>query len=189
MAAMHEYYDIIFNNIIFAPYDMTAVLVSSSTPLIHLCRLGKIPYLKKSHSSVVIPPSVKLETIDAGKREGFEDAVMLEGLLKEGWLSIGKLSPKSRKIISELTGFVGKGEGEAVALAYERKTRLLIDDEKGRRAAEAYGVTTITTLGMMLELKINGTLSRDEYRRNVRNYAKQGWVTADVLERFLENGD
>ena len=88
-----------------------------------------------------------------------------------------------------MTGFIGRGEGEAVALAYERKMRLLIDDDKGRRAAETYGVATITTLGMLLELRVKGALPRGEYRRNVKNYARQGWVTADVLERFLESGN
>ena len=77
--------------LIFLLKNLSLVLVSNSSPLIHLSRLGKIPYLRRSYASIVIPPSVKLETIDAGKREGFEDAIMLEGLLKEGWLSIGKL--------------------------------------------------------------------------------------------------
>lgn len=162
--------------------------VSNSSPLIHLTRLGKIAFAKAVFRSLTIPPAVRVETIEKGKAEGYSDATFLERLEKEGFLQIGQLSSKSRKLANALSDTVGEGEAEAIALALQKKDRLLIDDLKGRRLAEQYKVESTTTLGVIFELFIEGALDREDYLRNVRNYGSQGWISGEIIQEFIERG-
>jgi len=163
--------------------------VSNSSPLIHLSRLGKLGYAREAFQSVLIPPRVRVETIERGKADGYSDALALERLESEGWLKTTELSPSSRRLAAALSDAVGTGEAEAIALAVEKDERLFIDDLKGRRTAEFYKLETTTTLGLMLELLANGAISRPDYRKNVRNYGSQGWVSGEIIQEFVEKGD
>jgi len=163
--------------------------VSNSSPLIHMSRLGKLGYARELFHSIMIPPAVRSETIDAGRRDGYGDAILLEKLSEDGWLRTTELSAASKNLAAELSGAVGTGEAEAIALAVERGERLFIDDLKGRRTAEFYKVETTTTLGLILELLTHGVLTKTDYRKNVKNYGSQGWISSDILQEFLERGE
>ncbi len=163
--------------------------VSNSSPLIHLSRLGKLGYLKEAFSSITVPPAVRSETIEKGKFDGYSDAIILERLETEGWLKTVELSAKSAKLAGELSDAVGRGESEAIALAVERGERLFVDDQKGRRAAALFRVETTTTLGLLFELLVGGILAKDDYRKNVKNYGSQGWISGDVVQEFIQRGE
>ena len=136
----------------------------------------------------MIPPAVRLETIEAGRSEGYSDALNLEGLEREGWLKTIPLSNSSVDLAAGLSEAVGRGEAEAIALAVEKKERLFMDDLKGRRTAELYKVETTTTLGVMFELLVSKALSRNDYTRNVKEYGAHAWISGEALNEFLERG-
>lgn len=156
--------------------------------MIHLARLGKLAYAREVFSSVTIPPAVRSETIARGKSDGYGDVLSLEILESEGWLKTSELSPKSKRLAMELSDVVGMGEAEAIALALEKKERLFMDDLKGRRTAELYRLETTTTLGLILELFVNRALTRLDYRKNVKAYGSQGWISGDIIQEFIERG-
>lgn len=162
--------------------------VSNTSPLIHLARLGKLGFAKQVFSSIVIPPAVRAEAIDAGKNEGYSDVVALERLESEGWLKTSRLSRKSAELALNLSDAVGVGEAEAIALAVEQKDRLFMDDLKGRRTAELYRIETTTTLGLLLELLAAKALTKLEYERNVKSYGSDGWITSGIIQEFIERG-
>jgi uncharacterized protein len=162
--------------------------VSNSSPLIHLSRLGELGYVRSTFSSLMIPPAVRKETIEAGRSEGYSDALNLERLEKDGWLKTIQLSNSSDNLAEELSQAVGRGEAEAIALAAEKKERLFMDDLKGRRTAELYKVETTTTLGIMFELLVSKALPKNDYTRNVKEYGSQGWISGEILYEFLERG-
>ena len=164
--------------------------VSNSSPLIHLARLGKLQYLREAFPSVTVPGGVRRETIEKGKTGGYSDALVLEKLERDGWLKVDKLTqPSSEKVVRELTEVIGNGEAEAIALAAERQDRLWMDDQKGRQVASLYGIETTTTLGLLFELLVDGILPKTDYRKNVKNYASQGWIAPDVVQEFLDEGE
>jgi len=136
----------------------------------------------------MIPPAVRLETIERGKSDGFDEALALERLESEGWLKTLELLPKSKKFAMELSDVVGTGEAEAIALALEKKDRLFMDDLKGRRTAELYRLETTTTLGLILELLVKRALRRLDYQKNVKIYGSQGWISGDIIQEFIERG-
>lgn len=163
--------------------------VSNSSPLIHLSRLGKLGYARQVFSSIMIPPSVRLEAIERGRSEGYTDALALEKLEHDGWLKTTQLTPRSSRLAEELSEAVGDGEAEAIALAIERNERLFMDDLKGRRTAESYRIETTTTLGIIFELLVSRALPRADYVRNVKNYGARGWISGDILEEFIQRGE
>ena len=162
--------------------------VSNSSPLIHMARLGKLRFARAAFASLHIPPAVRSETVEAGFREGYSDVVQLQELEKAGWLVTTRLSPGSRKFADELAVALGAGEAEAIALARQRRERLFIDDQKGRRAAEFYGVETSTTLSLMIEMLAQKSLGLADYEKNVKEYGSRGWVSSDVIQLYLEKG-
>ncbi len=162
--------------------------VCDSSPLIHLSRLGKLGSARSTFPSMMMPPAVRKETIEAGKSEGYSDALNLEVLEREGWLKTVPLSNSSCSIAEELSEAVGRGEAEAIALAVEQRERLFMDDLKGRRTAELYKIETTTTLGVIFELLVTGTLNRNDYARNVKEYGSHGWISGEILNEFLERG-
>lgn len=184
--------DITSSYIVILIFDCAAkhvVPVSNSSPLIHLSRFGKLGYAKEVFSSITIPPAVRSETIERGTRDSYEDALVLERLEREGWLKTSELSPQSNKLADELSESVGRGEAEAIALALEKKERLFVDDLKGRRTAEFYRIETSTTLGIMFELLVRGAVTRIDFRKNLKNYASQGWISGEIIQEFIERGE
>ena len=89
---------------------------------------------------------------------------------------------------AELSGAIGIGEAEAIALALERRERLFMDDLSGRRIAELYQVETTTTLSLLLELLAARALTLPDYLKNVKNYGSQGWISGDIIQTFIERG-
>ena len=54
---------------------------------------------------------------------------------------------------------VGSGESEAIVLALESTADLLIiDDAKGRRIAEAYGIPAVGSIGVLIQAKKRGII-------------------------------
>ncbi len=162
--------------------------VSNSSPLIHLSRLGKLGYMKQAFPSLMIPPAVRLETIEKGRSGGYKDVESLQSLENDGWLRTTKLSHRSMRLSASLSDTVGEGEAQAIALALERNERLFIDDLKGRRAAEFYRIETTTTIGLIFELLVRKVLSRVDYQRNIMNYGAQGWISEKIISEFIQKG-
>ncbi|HMK82869.1 MAG TPA: hypothetical protein VK503_04065, partial [Candidatus Bathyarchaeia archaeon] len=77
------------------------------------------------------------------------------------------------------------GEAEAIALAKQARSRLLIDDDQARRIAAYYDVDTLTTLGVVLEIYLADRITKQEYLSNVRRFSSQAWIGQDVVEEFV----
>lgn len=112
----------------------------------------------------------------------------METLETEGWIRTIKLSAGSTKLARDISSAAGIGDAQAIALALQMKDRLLIDDLKGRRLAEQYKIENMTTLGVIFELFANGTITRADYFKNVKNYAAHGWISGEIIQEFIERG-
>jgi predicted nucleic acid-binding protein len=54
---------------------------------------------------------------------------------------------------------LGAGEAEAIALAAQRKCRVILDDHRARSVATRIGVEMIGTVGILLQAKRAGLVS------------------------------
>lgn len=113
--------------------------VVDSTCLIGLDQINRLDLLPKLFEPVHAPPEVERES----------------GFTPE-WLTIEK--PSNPDLISVLKLMVDDGEAEAIALALERKWRIVLDDLRARALAQQMGLKIIGTVGILIRAKRAGLL-------------------------------
>ena len=122
-------------------------LVSNSSPLIALAKIGMLGVLREK---IVIPKAVFAELTESKKDYADELGA---------WCKERVIEVKNRKAVDYLEMMLGKGEAEAIALAEELKTNIvLIDDLKARKIAKLRGLNVIGTLGILLDAKDKGLI-------------------------------
>ncbi|MPZ24719.1 MAG: DUF3368 domain-containing protein, partial [Dehalococcoidia bacterium] len=119
-------------------------IVSNSSPLITLDRIGRLDILEAVYKRVFIPPAVRQEIgVDLAGRP---------------WIAERSLTrPIDRRIV---VADLGAGESEAISLAIElQATQVILDDEPARKLAQTLGLPLIGTLGVLLAAKRAGILT------------------------------
>jgi uncharacterized protein len=111
--------------------------VVDSTCLIGLERIGRLDLLQSLLDPILVPPAVAKEF---GSRPP--------------WLAVE--APSSVGTIAALNLVVDAGEAEAIALAYERRCRIILDDRKARLVARRLGIPVTGTVGLLLKGKEAG---------------------------------
>ena len=110
------------------------IVVSNSTILIGLAKIGKLDLLRKIFSKVYIPEEVFKEVAERGKKKPGSQVIS-----KAGWIEIKPINEKTQ--VNFLMAFLEKGEAEVLALAKEINTDLiLLDEEKARKSAVIAGL-------------------------------------------------
>ncbi|MSR65960.1 MAG: DUF3368 domain-containing protein [Pedosphaera sp.] len=139
-------------------------VVSDSSPLVYLTRLGRFDLLRQLYEGVFIPMAVWREV-------GIEGAARPEGAnvklaVAAGWL---KVDSAISTALSEDPAFLelGDGEREAIVLAQTKNALLIIDETEGRAVALRLGVRHTGTIGIRVEAKLRGLIThvRPELRR------------------------
>ena len=140
---------------------MKRVVIADAGPLIALAGVGKLDLVPRLFGSVSITPQVALELIAGGP---FPDIGVLQAALSQPWLSnvdIADLLPDDWldqcKTLMNLYQ-IDLGETSAMVLAgyvqAQGDTPLLVmDDFRGRVAAQHAGVSMIGTAGLLLLAK------------------------------------
>lgn len=167
------------------------MIVSDSSPLIHLARANAIDLLKRMFGNVEVPPAVYLEVVERGKQLKFADAFDVEVAMKEGWLRVAKLNKDGMRMAKELGRrlSLGRGEIEAIALADQIKALLLIDERPAKRIAASLGTKSVGSLSIILNAVRMNLLDKGEAREKVRklvegNFYLQPSLLMDILERL-----
>ena len=119
---------------------MKEVVVSDSTCLIGLERVGELNILPALFDPIMIPPEVEREFGS-----------------KFSWLQTETLT--NSLLVAALRLVVDAGEAEAIALASEKSCLLISDDKQARAATKRLGVAVIGTVGVLVRAKQNGVVS------------------------------
>ncbi len=115
-----------------------APVISNSSPLICLERIGHLHLLQQLFGTIIVPPAVVRE-------------VALRTTLPT-WVEVRVLVQSVGPQV--LSASLGAGESEAISLAIETGTRLLIlDDRPARRLAQALQLPVLGTLGTLVAAK------------------------------------
>lgn len=129
--------------------------VADTGPLIALARVERLLLLHQLFGSGLIPPAVHQECRTESGRPG---ANRIGEALSAGWLRIAPVLDDGRS--ADLLRIVDGGEAEAMALCLQQATRfLLIDDEKGRKAARRLEIPVVGVAGVLLVAKSRGLLA------------------------------
>lgn len=121
---------------------MRSVIISDSSCLILLDKIGELNLLNKLFGQVTVTKEIANE---------FRNEL-------PGWFKIEESINKTYQKILEAS--LDKGEASAIAFAIEQEDCLLIiDDLKGRKYAEQLGIKITGTLGLIVDAKLSGYIT------------------------------
>lgn len=120
---------------------MKEPVVTNSTCLIALERIGHLQLLPALFEPIIAPPKVQEEL-----------GISLPWVLLR--------TPTNQTAVKALLLLAGEGEAEAIALATELRHRVILDDRKARRIAQQMGLRVIGTAGVLIKAKRNGIIPR-----------------------------
>lgn len=109
--------------------------------LIGLERIGCLDLLPALIDPVMTPPAVESEF----------------GPLPP-WVEVRK--PEDAGMVAALRLVLDAGESEAIALAYQTRTRIILDDRKAREVARRLGLSITGTVGLILKAKQSGVIPK-----------------------------
>jgi len=121
---------------------MTKIIISDTSCLIALERIGHLDLLQKIFTTIYTTQTVA---------EEFEEHL-------PGWILIKEVS--NTNMVEKLQLILDAGEASAITLALETENSILIiDEKKGRKVARDLNVAIIGTLKVLLIAKNKGVIS------------------------------
>ncbi len=153
------------------------IVVSNSGPIISFARASSLELIKQVLQEIKIPAAVYEE-------------IVLHGGIKPGsaeikyanWIKRGTV--KNMSLVNQLPLSLGRGEREAIVLAEELKTFLLIDDRLARKEAEKRGIICFGSLRILKEAKDKGLIEKVKLKGD--ELKKAGLrINNSLYERFL----
>lgn len=126
------------------------LLVADSGPLIALARLGLLELPRKMFSQVLVTRAVWSEVTGGRARD---EHPALQQAPQKGWLSV----VEDPGVVPSIFASPLLDEGERMALALSLSLApdcdVLIDERRGRVAAQAAGLQVLGTLGLLLRAR------------------------------------
>jgi len=128
-------------------------IVSDSSALINLARIGRLDLLQQLYREVTIPEAVWHEVVFEGAGQVGADIVK-----DATWIKTRAVTNKD--LVRALRQELDAGEAEAIALAQETEAELLLmDDHLGRQTARHLGLRYTGLIGVLIEAKRKGLIS------------------------------
>ena len=125
-------------------------VVSDASPLVSLAQIETLSVLPALYSSVVLPDAVFEEVVVAGQGQPGANAIR-----EAAWVETRAVA--NRDLVRALRQDLDEGEAEAIALAVEMESVLLLMDEKhGRETADHFDLSYVGTIGLLVEAKRSG---------------------------------
>ena len=137
-------------------------------PLIILYQIGLLPLLRNLYERLFIPEAVRDELLKGPSGQ----AILASGLVEVRSVS-------DRGAVEILRAFLDEGEAEAIQLARELQTTIIIDERRGRRIAKSLGLKVRGTLSILLELKRRGLI--DSVKSFIDKMFKKGYYLSEEL--------
>jgi predicted nucleic acid-binding protein len=156
------------------------MIVSNSTVLIYLAKIGKIGLLKKLFKKILIPTEVFNEVVIKGKELQHFDALIVEKAVEEGWIEVKDITAND-----ELESFgIDPGEAQAISLAKTLGVPVLLDQTHARIAARALGLKPRGTIFVLAAAMRKKLLTYEEYLDSLEGLVKAGFRMSE--EVYLE---
>lgn len=162
------------------------IVVSDTTPIISLLKIGQLSLLEKLFHRVMIPKAVYTELTSDVRFQS--EAEQIRGCTFIEQVKVTQV--KSVELLRRATG-LDKGESEAIIYTDENKADLLLMDEaKGRQIAKQMGLKIMGTVGILLAAYEDGLLQKEEIIQCVsilRNSRRH--ISEALYEQLMERLD
>ena len=129
------------------------IVVSDTSPLTNLAAIGQLDLVRQLYSTVIIPPAVAQELLNAGETNPATFAIQTLD-----WIQTQAVT--NLALLQTVQSNLDIGEAEAIVLAVELgAARLLIDERRGRDVAVQLGLRVTGLLGILLTAKQRGLIA------------------------------
>lgn len=161
------------------------IVVSNTSPLTNLAAIGQFNLLQRLYDQVHIAVAVWDELNAGGKCWPGPDEVAAANWIQQH-------AVQNQALVKALRRDLDRGEAESIALAIELGADLvLLDEKEGRHMAQRLGLRVIGVIGVLLEAKAKGHITRirpclDALRQNAGFYLGERLYRI-VLERADES--
>ncbi len=157
------------------------MIISNTSPLIHLAKVGKLELLKLLFKTIKIPLSVYNEIITHPNNT---ETVIVKKAVDDGWLRIKRVLLKDplKKFST-----VAKAELEVIALAIQEREIAIIDDRDAVQIANIFDVEVHGTLFVILKAVKQKLLKKEEAIKIVNQMMEnEFYLSSNVYALFLE---
>ena len=121
------------------------IVVSDSSPLIALARIGRLNLLASLYERIVIPAEVHQEVTVAGR--GLPGSEQVRNAV---WIEVGTRKSPADPSLEQACQGLGAGERGAILLAKDLRADVtLLDEWKARRVALEAGISVVGCLGVL----------------------------------------
>ena len=128
------------------------IIIADSSPLIGLARIGQLGLLPQLARRMVVPRAVWAEVTGART-----DAPGASEVAAQTWIEVLEAD---WQVVAPLLIMVGQGEAEAIALAQETSSVLLLDDLRARKLAGRLGLRRMGTVALLGRAKREGLIPK-----------------------------
>ncbi len=137
-------------------------------------------FLAALDEQVVIPKEVERECCE---EKGAADALFIRRAIREKRIAVQPLKARrvSGKILADFP--LGKGEAEALALAFSQKARLFAtDDKKAIQASKLLKIPFTTAVGILVRMHEKGLLEKKEALLKLEALRRCGRYKKNIIE-------
>ena len=163
------------------------IVVSDTTPLISLLKIGRLDLLEKIFGQVFIPDGVFNELIQ--NKNYTQEANMI---ISSDFIVTKSVSDRKAVEILEKTTLLDRGESEAIILFSELKAELmLMDERRGREVALRLKIPLSGTLGVLLNAFDKDIISNKEIEEYLGEFQRQNrrfsHKLINLVKRYINN--
>lgn len=136
-------------------------VVSNSSPLIYLAKIGKLNLIKNVYEQIWIPEAVFNEAVTKGKILKITDASIIEEAVGK-WILKEKVKPEtdSKYAFLDENNRIGLGEKQALKLCKQLNADIfIVDDKEARRVSRILKIKPVGTCGILIQAHRKGLIS------------------------------
>lgn len=165
----------------------TDTVVTDSTVLIYLSKIGSLSFLNDAFDEVLIPDAVYEEVVTRGIEHGYSDALAVRD---SDFLKRKEVEDTEKVKDLRESANLGVGECEAITLALHEDAYCLTDDHRARKTAESLGVTVGGTVYVLLESLKQEVVDADGYETALNELAETDFrMKASLYNRAMEEAE
>lgn len=159
------------------------LVVSDTSPISNLLLINQLELLQLLFEEVIVPTAVDVEIRQLANIG--EDITAYES---SKWIIVRQ--PSSPILVRQLRDSLDEGEAEAIVLAKELgSSLLLLDERRGTQIARSEGLTTIGLLGVLSKAKSKGLIEKVKPLLDNLEQRAGFWIGQNLRSNFLKDHD
>jgi predicted nucleic acid-binding protein len=157
------------------------IIVSDTTPLISLMKIGHLDLVNQMFGDVCVPKAVFAELVSNNKFP--EECRQIKECTYIKKIEVN--DEKSVELLRKSTG-LDLGESESIILSNTIDVSyLLMDELRGRRVAKQMGIPVMGTIGLLMIAYKENLLTKDEILDSINVLRNSGRHISEMLYRQL----